>query len=399
MRDLHNELAANGFARLSSWARPVRALTGATSTSARILELDALRGFAAAGVLALHTYQAYFFWAWSCVDLFFILSGFLITGILLANAGSPRMLLSFYARRALRIWPVYYLTFVAATTIFLLTGRLESGVWPSVPAGHWASLVFLQHTEHYWPGADAQEYIWYFQHSWSLAVEEQFYLLWPLAFMLFGWRPRLVAALCGAALLASAWARSEGVLVHMLVTRVDGLLFGIVLAYLAADRRSLLYRMPARYLGYIAAAGVALLLPYMLSHGAQNLAGEAPRRTLEVTAFCMLYSTFIAVALRWSGAGWLAGLRWPPFIYLGRISFAFYMYQVPIGFLALLAVSKDLISVRQAHVLMWIGTFVAAHLSYRWIEGRVLALKPLFPYARERGAAPSRIDEDRSTLI
>jgi peptidoglycan/LPS O-acetylase OafA/YrhL len=362
--------------------------------SGRIPELDALRGLAAIGILALHTMPGLFFWAWSCVDLFFVLSGFLITGILLENAGAPRMLISFYARRILRIWPVYYLALAATVTIFLAIGRYDSGSWPSLPSGQWLCLIFLQYTDHYFVNGGHLEYIWYFAHSWSLAVEEQFYLVWPLLFLVV--RPTL-RVFCGMALLAvgyAIWARSQGMYFYLLPVRMDGLLFGIVLAFLAHDRNSILYRLPFRAFVYPGLLGLILIAPYLLSRGELNLFGSPPRRAVEVMAFCLIFASAVAVCIRWTGARLLAPLRTPPLLHLGRLSFAIYMYQVPIGYLGLEAVARGALEKPVAHGLTWIITLILAHCSYRYMERHVLALKRFFPYATGAGklAAPRKAE-------
>lgn len=345
----------------------------------RIAELDSLRGLAAVGILCLHTMPQSFFWAWSCVDLFFILSGFLITSILIAHAGSPKMLLAFYARRALRIWPVYYLSWAAVALIFLLDPHSSGKTWLGLPSGHWLSLAFLQYTEQYGWIAPAPDYVWYFAHSWSLAVEEQFYALWPLLF--FALRPglRSAAVACIAGLAAAIYARADGQYFYLLVTRIDGLLFGILLAFAAADRDSLFHRIHPRAFAYLAVLALALLVPYLASHGKQPLLGST--RAMEVAAFALGYAAVIGLVLRQAGAAWLAALRFGPLVHLGRLSFAIYMFQVPIGYLGLLAVSAETLSKDAAHAMTWVATLVTAHLSYRFVERHALALKGRFRYA------------------
>lgn len=346
----------------------------------RIAELDSLRGLAALAILGLHTAHRYFFWAWSAVDLFFILSGFLITSILIANRDAPRMLASFYVRRALRIWPVYYLALVAAVALHLGVGFAKTGSWPALPNGQWLCLLFLQYVDRYFDGGLTLDYLWYFDHSWSLAVEEQFYLLWPLVFFLL--RPRLrTLALAGSLLVVgAAWARAEGAYFWLLITRIDGLVFGILLAHMAADRGSWLYRVPLRVLAGIAGLAVVLLLPYLTSRGADNLFGVAPRRAVEAGAFCLLYAATIAIVIRSAGADWLRPLRWPLLRYFGRTSFAIYMYQVPIAYLLMELTMAGWLGAAPARALVWILTIGCAHLSYELVERRVLALKARFPY-------------------
>jgi peptidoglycan/LPS O-acetylase OafA/YrhL len=80
----------------------------------RLTQLDGLRGIAALGVVLFHCFGSAFFWMWSFVDLFFVLSGFLITGILLRRPLDGAALKNFWMRRILRIWPVYYLALALA---------------------------------------------------------------------------------------------------------------------------------------------------------------------------------------------------------------------------------------------------------------------------------------------
>lgn len=371
---------AAGAAEVAAATEPV----AGARTDDRVAELDSLRGLAALSILGLHTAHGYFFWAWSAVDLFFILSGYLITGILIANRDTPRMLAAFYVRRALRIWPVYYLALLAAVSLHLAVGYARGGAWPAIPDGQWLSLIFLQYVDRYFEGGVTLHYLWYFDHSWSLAVEEQFYLLWPLVF--FFARPRLRTLLVAGGLLlaVSAWARSEGSYFWLLITRIDGLIWGVLLAHLAADRGSLLYRVPLRVFAGLAALATAALLPYLASHGSENLLGPAPRRALEATAFCLLYASLIALVIRCAGAGWLATLRLPLLRYFGRTSFAIYMYQVPIAYFLMELTVAGWLEPSPARALVWILTLACAHLSYELVERRVLALKARFPYRSAR---------------
>src|SRR5258708_35715676 len=112
------------------------------------------------------------------VDLFFVLSGFLITGILTDAKGSRHYFRNFYARRILRIWPLYYLVLFLA---FVVTPLLQPAMRPTA-ASAWPAFVFyvqniaFVHRDTYPFGLGA---------TWSLAVEEQFYLAWPpLVFLL-----------------------------------------------------------------------------------------------------------------------------------------------------------------------------------------------------------------------
>jgi peptidoglycan/LPS O-acetylase OafA/YrhL len=172
---------------LSEWAPPKYLETGerknAELPSRQILELDGFRAIAILWVLLLHFVYGWpptpptalsrvpliFVGAvshgWLGVDLFFILSGFLITGILIDARGRPKYFRNFYARRALRILPLYLICIAAMALAY----RGQTAFFG-------LSLLFMANSAHYFrvsmphgPGV-----------FWSLAVEEHFYLLWPL---------------------------------------------------------------------------------------------------------------------------------------------------------------------------------------------------------------------------
>src|SRR5579875_998248 len=139
--------------------------------------LDGLRGLAIAMVLLYHCDARLaglgLGWlgagGWSGVNLFFVLSGFLITGIIVDERARPHFFRNFYARRALRIWPVYALV---VPLNWLILGRANTWARPG-PA--WIYFVFF--IQNLTPGLTGTIYP-----AWSLAIEEQFYLVWaPVA--------------------------------------------------------------------------------------------------------------------------------------------------------------------------------------------------------------------------
>jgi peptidoglycan/LPS O-acetylase OafA/YrhL len=136
-------------------------------------QLDGLRGIAILLVLFQHSpLHSLFPFGWTGVDLFFVLSGFLITGILLTTTGTPRYFLNFYARRALRIWPLYF-AFVAfafgiAPLLFSALARQDHNLLPLY-------LLYLQN----FAQAEGLAGPAILGVTWSLAIEEQFYFVWP----------------------------------------------------------------------------------------------------------------------------------------------------------------------------------------------------------------------------
>jgi hypothetical protein len=116
------------------------------SAEPRLLELDGLRGLACLVILVYHFRPPLVPYGWAAVDLFFVLSGYLITSILIRNEGSPRLLRNFYVRRGLRIWPIYYVTILALAI---------AGPWlprPTNCAGLGYYLTYTQNLPLYWSG-------------------------------------------------------------------------------------------------------------------------------------------------------------------------------------------------------------------------------------------------------
>src|SRR5580700_9993704 len=151
----------------------------------KIPQLDALRGLAVLLVL-LHNTNIYPSWhlgfisdnGWMGVDLFFVLSGFLITGILLDTKQSAEYFKNFYARRCLRIWPLYYSALLFMFVILPLLRPTEAAaIFAPRSSPWWAYPLYLQNFLVPIPSKATG----LLGVTWPLAVEEQFYLCWPLA--------------------------------------------------------------------------------------------------------------------------------------------------------------------------------------------------------------------------
>ena len=194
---------------------------GAESSAGRIKELDGIRGLAVVAIVVTHATPDWLHLGWAAVDLFFGLSGFLITSIVLKHGGTPKFLRRFYVRRGLRTWPIYYLT-ILGLIVFrrYLPVRLD---W----SGLWYYLTYTQNVPIYWSGVNPR-FHGFLAHTWSLAIEEQFYLLWPALVLLCG--PRRVPLLATTCIMVSVVARGFGWPTTLLLTRMDGLALGALLA-------------------------------------------------------------------------------------------------------------------------------------------------------------------------
>ena len=229
---------------------------------ARIGALDGVRGLAVLLVVMMHAMYvgntlpgAHFLvdgayvrlvgLGWCGVDVFFVLSGFLITGILVRSKGDPHYFRNFYARRALRIFPLYY---VLLGLLFWWLQRPPTTAWEKT-----SYLLYLQNFRFAFGGdqhVDVARDI-----TWSLAIEEQFYLLWPTVVLLASRRGLVRIAMVMVAF--SIVARFVGVELgvprpyFLTFCRLDGLAVGALLA--------LLPPVP-RWLGWLAVTGGAGLL-------------------------------------------------------------------------------------------------------------------------------------------
>ncbi len=158
-------------------------MTGVHASSTHYPALDGIRGIAVLGVLVLHGVlvpvatkadawvAAIANLGFTGVDIFFVLSGFLITGILIDAKGAPNYFRNFYARRSLRIFPLYFVTLIL---LLALAPGADGERLRELQGWHWAYLVNIPVAIYGWTELPLTA------HWWSLAVEEQFYLVWPI---------------------------------------------------------------------------------------------------------------------------------------------------------------------------------------------------------------------------
>ena len=336
-----------------------------------IPELDALRGIASFGVVLFHAFPRTFFFGWSFVDCFFVLSGYLITSILLRNLGSSRLLPAFYFRRALRIWPVYYLTLAV---VLFLNAHARTG-WPTTGLAQY--LFFCQNLQHLW-GGNAPAFIVPFLPSWSVAVEEQFYLCWPIVLVVFGARAvRPVAVLL--LVIATAY-QIAGMPIDTVAYRADGLAAGCLLA-------SVNLRAPE--VGVIKVLGVVGVLATAVVVGAAVYwwadPDPPPWGYVILPAFSAFYAAIIGVSVRYSGHRFLAPLRSRPLRNLGLISYSLYLLHLPIFTYGPVLLTRAGIMGRTAQQWCeWIAIFVMPILSYRFVERPALSLKRFLSYSLDR---------------
>jgi peptidoglycan/LPS O-acetylase OafA/YrhL len=286
-----------------------------------IPELQGLRGIAVLLVVLYHCHprfeDTWFYraslWGWTGVNLFFVLSGFLITSILLESRSQPCYFRNFYARRALRIWPVYVLVLIVCylnAPWFIGLPVLEA--FRNAP--WWAYILFLQNLFHLsLPPAIGP--------TWSLAIEEQYYFLWaPLVRVLRA--PWMLATLLIACLVAAptfrlhhfSWITPTHTLTH-----IDGIAMGSLLSLglytLPFSRRTwLTIGLIAMPIGFICSATIAGGTAY-LDSALTTLFGGA--------VLSSIASTGTRGPLH-------ATLRRGPLAYYGKISYGLYMTHIAV---------------------------------------------------------------------
>jgi len=240
----------------------------------RFPALDGLRGIAILLVLIFHSLDiqvdaipfpalhALAISGWTGVSLFFVLSGFLITGILLDGPRSGRGLGNFYARRALRILPLYYVT------LFIFFYLIPRGPFPELAWHDEHQLLYWTFLQN-WAVAARGSFLDSpnLNHLWSLNIEEQFYLFWPL--LVFGLGRRRLLWLCGALIVGCFGLRvvlfAQDVpwvsIYIMTITRMDDLAVGASIACLIRGPKGLAFMVPAaRFVGSLCALYVVYLM-------------------------------------------------------------------------------------------------------------------------------------------
>jgi len=266
---------------------------------------------------------------WIGGDLFFVLSGFLITGILLDARDSSSYFGSFYRRRAARILPAYY---VVLLVYLLVLRRL------ALPS--WANLGDVaQHQSWYWTLSTNLLFVengWHrlTSHLWSLAVEEQFYLLWPLCVYRFD-RQRLLL-LCGLTMAVSVGVRvainllGDPLAAYVLTpARLDALAAGAIVALLAADEHGL---APWRRLAWCVAVLSAIVFAAIAAHEFTTDPENVVIQTFGYSAIAIMFAAGLVIALsndRTHVARWLSTR---PLRLLGQYSYGLYVFHHPVLF-------------------------------------------------------------------
>lgn len=292
---------------------------------------------------------------WTGVDLFFVLSGFLIGGILLRNVDAENFFRVFYARRMLRILPLYFITLLF---FFLFVFNREMNV----------EYLFL-----------VQNFVWAAHNiygpndlapTWSLAVEEQFYLILPLLIVVG--RPARLPWICVALIACAPLYRVACVLTGyrhaaylLLPGRMDALFFGVLLAW-------------AHYRGYAQRAAVIArwaIVPLGCACAVLAMLYFSPLDPImQIGGYSMISAFYVCVLALVSVTDGGGQWYWRPFAWAGLGAFSIYLSHVYIGHLAYRIFGPH----PAAMVAMVAGTALLALLSWKLVE------KPLIDFSHRR---------------
>ena len=361
------------------------------SSGRRVPEIDGLRAVAILLVIAYHYLEPLDMNAngwrfvvlaparmgWVGVDLFFVLSGYLIASILLANRDAPAFFSTFYIRRFCRILPLY-LPVVAV--LYLRHEKLYGGPQPPL-------IQYLTFTHNFWIATAREFGNSLLAVTWSLAIEEQFYVLLP-ALVRFN-RPRrliviVICCICLAPVLRYVFlATSPGdasfPILVLLPTRLDSLMLGVLAALLHLRRitisRSVLWLVWGATGSWIVMAALRRPVPgsgndLFLLHALSGL---------WIALFCVMT---LLLALN----GSFRFLRWRGLTYTGLISYGLYLLHQPV----MLVVHRLLPNLGTAMpIVSFAAVFVAAALSWELLEKRVVRYGHRFLYDPDAAAKSS----------
>jgi peptidoglycan/LPS O-acetylase OafA/YrhL len=340
--------------------------------------------------------------AWIGVDVFFVLSGFLITGILYDAKGSQHYFTSFYGRRVLRIFPLYY-GFLALVYLLgpLVLAPDVAEALHSKQGWYWTYLSNVDVALHGWSASP------YLGHFWSLAIEEQFYLIWPWI-VLACERRRLILVSVGCILVALTARTAVPFLMDplaayvLLPTRMDTLATGALVAVLVRgpEGREWLHR----WAPVVLVVGVTWLGTLFLARrGLSEL--DPVVQTLGYSVIALSCGGMIATAVDGTVFTWLRrALCAAPLLFFGKYSYGLYVVHQPIMLgLADLGLQADAIrEVRGSAIpgvlvfaVASVGASVAAALiSWHLLEAPFLRLKKYLPY-RAQDSLKRTIDVKR----
>lgn len=364
-------------------------LTSTKNEPNYMIQLDALRALAVFGVIIQHNIpdfflNSFFLAGYQGVRFFFVLSGFLITSILLRckqliekNDQTPGFTIrQFYIRRFIRIFPIYYLT-LAITYILHLEGTKETFWWNLT---HTSNFYFALAGE--WPASVS--------HFWTLSVEDQFYLIWPFV-IFFTPTKHLLKVICLTISIAPIYRvlciflGLNGVREYVITFAcLDSLVMGAFLAFITAQPENVKFSSKL-----ILDKSFWIGLPLFFVCRVLEAAHQGG------TFLLIFGDTVSAIFFMWviyrasKGFGGILGkvLEMKPLVYLGKISYGIYLYHLFLPYLFGRYLPK--LGLNYPDSILWqfilnsVTVVILASLSWYVIEKPINDLKQYFPYKQK----------------
>jgi len=355
-------------------------------------EFEGLRGFLSTIIVLAHLHVPMVSWVWGSMDIFFCMSGFLIGQIILREQTKYGFLRRYAWRRITRIWPAYYATLAGCLVFAFFVTKISQLLLHWTPGlGCALDIVFLQNTE-IWlrPGftyaGRLPDYLPFLAHTWSVALEEQFYVLAPLICLVIVRfrRPEIGAAVftigcCAISLLL----RSKGFSWNILPARFDGFSVGIFSAVIVHRERTVGHQLKAVIplawalflLGGIASVLLfALVAPPRFELGGAALA--SPAVIYGVSGVAIFSGGLVLLLSAYTGHKNLTLLRWRPLLGLGRMSYSTYLIHIPvIWYLDFALVHWMPLSGLEKFSIQFPLCFGAAYVLYVLVERPVMQLR------------------------
>ena len=347
--------------------------------------IDGLRGIACLIVVFTHNFgfTNFFFFGWIGVDLFFVISGFLITRVLLQTKDQPNYFRNFYLKRILRIFPLYYLTLAFFFFVAPIIKNFPADIEPYVKNQGWFWL-YLQNWLLIFKYPDGSTII---QHFWSLAVEEQFYLIWPCIVLLLK-KPKSLLIFAGVLLLTviatrfTLWNLKIRDLNYMglyTFTRIDGICVGSMLA--------ILHQMKSKFFDNYFPAIVLSLAGLNFIFYFFNKPSQFTYPYLAIvgyTTFAVLFALLIHEIVQQKNKILEVFLENRLLRFIGKISYSLYVFHWPVylifyhsfeaQFRKMISGSENMIALITSIALTITGILVSI-VTYYGIEKHFLKLK------------------------
>jgi peptidoglycan/LPS O-acetylase OafA/YrhL len=385
-------LYTESMSMLPEVALPAEAALPSAGASRRIPELDGIRGIAILLVIGCH-YEVFArqLWGlpkfgWIGVDIFFVLSGFLITSVLLNLRGRADSFSTFYSRRFRRILPPYILVLVVmglasafmsdyclfsadqmVRNLFFWQSVYFASVFHAFSLGTWHHTAIHDNARGLIGSISAASLVF-----WSLSVEEYFYLLWAPVVLCLNrkWLVVTGITICLTALVFRCFFFIGASTCVILFHRFDALIYGAFVALLVSSQVSRKFLqaifVTTGCVGFVMMAAVLLTMPYVIN---KDIREDHLFVVFGLFALSLMSACVVGLSVMHSGSKPLFFLRWSPLRFLGGISYSLYLFH-GLVYLCFLQFCQSTWAMTLVVLVLSIGL---SWLSFRYIETPLLA--------------------------